>query len=539
MSDRELTFLDCTLRDGGYYNNWDFSIEVINRYLNAMQAADVDVVELGLRSVNNESFKGACAFTTDGFIRSLSVPPKLKIAVMVNAADLFRGDISLTTTLELLFPEPATSSPVSIVRIACHVEEFCAALPASLWLKDRGFKVGFNLMQISDRQQREIESLAQSAAEWPLDVLYFADSMGSMKPDEVAEKVSWLRKYWGGPLGIHTHDNMGLALLNSLRAIGEGVTWIDSTVTGMGRGPGNAKTEYLALEIAQSRDGTPNIVPLMSLVKNVFMPMQHNFGWGSNTYYYLAGKYGIHPTYVQEMLSDSRYSEEDILAVIEHFRIVGGRKFSIGKLDSARSFYQGPPRGTWQPSIVIEGRDVLLLGTGPGVAIHRQALEEYIRKVKPFVLALNAQSHISDDLIDARVACHPARLLADCEIHKKLTQPLITPASMLPAEVKNTLGDKVLYDYGLEVKANTFEFSKCHATLPTSLVIAYALAVITSGNARSIALAGFDGYAADDPRNKEMSNLFRLYSLQSSAIKLTAITPTRYDIAAKSIYGLI
>ncbi|MFH7588135.1 hypothetical protein, partial [Oceanimonas smirnovii] len=63
--------LDCTLRDGGYYNAWDFSPDLINDYLAAMQAAGVDIIELGLRSLKNAGFNGACAYTTDEFINSL------------------------------------------------------------------------------------------------------------------------------------------------------------------------------------------------------------------------------------------------------------------------------------------------------------------------------------------------------------------------------------------------------------------------------------------------------------------------------------
>ena len=59
--------LDCTLRDGGYYNNWNFPLDVTNKYLEAMAAAGVDIVELGLRSLINKSFKGASAYTTDSY----------------------------------------------------------------------------------------------------------------------------------------------------------------------------------------------------------------------------------------------------------------------------------------------------------------------------------------------------------------------------------------------------------------------------------------------------------------------------------------
>jgi len=266
--------------------------------------------------------------------------------------------------------------------------------------------------------------------------------------------------------------------------------------------------------------------------------MQAHFGWGTNPYYYLAGKYGIHPTYIQSMLSDSRYNEEDLLAVIEHLRVEGGKKFSLDTLDAARHFYCGEPTGQWSPRELFSGRDVLLLGTGPGVARHRDALERYIRDQKPLVLALNTQSAIDSELIDLRVACHPVRLLADCEAHTRLPQPLITPYSMLPADVRDSLAGKEVLDFGLNVEADSFEFTETHCTLPTSLVVGYALAVATSGQSGRILMAGFDGYGADDPRSREMHQLLEQYQAAEGALPMTAITPTRYGLDSESVYAL-
>ncbi|UCZ56941.1 aldolase catalytic domain-containing protein [Desulfurispirillum indicum] len=532
-----ISFLDCTPRDGGYYNSWDFPQEVMNDYLISMQAAGVNVVEMGMRSLKNDCFNGACAYTTDDYLRNLIIPSEITVGVMVNASEIV-GELALVDAMGKMFPEPASSSPVSLVRIACHVHEFSKALPASEWLKKQGYGVGFNLMQVADRSQEEIEALAAEASAWPLDVLYFADSMGSMNPEQTCRIIRWLRTHWKGQLGIHTHDNMGMALQNTLRALENGVTWVDSTVTGMGRGPGNARTEELAIELADIRGRKANFIPLLSLIRRYFSPLQQQYGWGTNPYYYLAGKYGIHPTYIQEMLSDSRYNEEDILAVIEHLRLEGGKKFSLDTLDAARHFYQGEPRGTWNPELLIGGREVLLLGTGPGVANYRAAIESYVRNKRPFVLALNTQSHIAPKLIDARIACHPTRLLADCEEHTKLPQPLITPAGMLPEEIRKALQGKTLLDFGIGVKSGAFSFEKTHCILPTSLVFAYALAVTTSGRANNILLAGFDGYGAGDPRNQEMNRLLDLYRQSSGSLPVVAITPTRYDVKSKSIYGM-
>lgn len=534
---KKISFLDCTLRDGGYYNDWDFPLPVIEEYLIAMSAAGIDIVELGLRSLQNRSFKGACAYTTDDFIRSLAVPSGLTVGVMINASELV-GETPYDDALKRMFPVEASDSPVDLVRIACHVHEFESALPAVAWLKKRGYQVGFNLMQVAERTEVEIKALARMAAGYPLDILYFADSMGSMNPEQTAQVIQWFRSEWKGAMGIHTHDNLGLALSNTLRALDEGVTWVDATVTGMGRGPGNARTEELAIELAERCGRAINIVPLMALLRKHFKPMQKKCGWGTNPYYYLAGKYGIHPTYIQEMLCDSRYSEEDMLAVIEHLRSEGG-KFSLNILDAARHCYRGQVNGTWSPKKVFAGRDVLLLGTGPGVAKHRQALERYIHQAKPLVVALNTQSAIESDLIDMRVACHPVRLLADCDAHRQLPQPLITPFSMLPEDVQASLGGKEVLDFGLNVDSDGFEFNDTHCAAPTSLVMAYAFAVITSGSANRILMAGFDGYSAEDPRNQEMNAIVKAYKASPGSIDLLSITPSRYDLEVKSVYGLI
>ncbi|MBE0470633.1 MAG: aldolase catalytic domain-containing protein [Methyloprofundus sp.] len=531
--------LDCTLRDGGYYNDWDFEPELVQDYLLAMDALQIDFVEIGFRSLKNDGFKGGCAYSADAFLNSLAIPPGLvnKIGIMINGSEIANPETQ-TANLEILF-NPKPESPVTLVRIACHVHEFINCLPAATWLKQQGYLVGFNLMQVADRTPAEITQLARAASNYPIDALYFADSMGSLNPQQVTHIIHAFQQGWQGALGIHTHDNMGQAIANSLQAVKSGVTWVDSTVTGMGRGPGNAQTEYLILALAEYRQTRGNPTKLFELIRKHFKPMQNRYGWGTNPFYYLAGQYGIHPTYIQEMLQDSRYSEEDILAVIDHLKIEGGKKFSLNTLEAARHFYSGEPRGTWQPASLLKDKTVLILGTGPGVKKYQAAIESFIEQTQPYVIALNTQSNIRQDLIDARAACHPVRLLADCHEHLKLPQPLITPASMLPEDVKAELQNKELLDFGIAVTSKGFAFHKNYCELPTSLVIAYALAIASSGQAKQINLAGFDGYSHGDPRNQEMIDLFKDYQQSLNAVKLYSLTPTNYQLPTKSVFGAI
>jgi 4-hydroxy 2-oxovalerate aldolase len=237
------------------------------------------------------------------------------------------------------------------------------------------------------------------------------------------------------------------------------------------------------------------------------------------------------------MLSDNRFSEEDILAAIEHLKEEGGKKFSIDSLNATRNFYQGENSGNWAPSEVLSGKPVLIIGAGPSTSNHKVAIESFVRKYKPVVVALNTQSTLAQELIDLRVASHPVRLLADCDSHVTLPQPLITPVSCLPKDVIASLEGKEMFDFGLDVVSDTFLVKDTSATLPNSLVISYALAIAASGCASTIYLAGFDGFGPGDNRTQEMQKVFNAFK-SATDIDVISITNTEYDIKSKSVYGM-
>lgn len=532
-----INILDCTLRDGGYYNNWDFDEKLVNDYLQTLDSLQIDFVEIGFRTLKDDSFKGAFAHSTDNYLNSLNIPEGLKnkIGVMINGSEIANPKTQIDC-LEKLF-KPKTKSPVSLVRIACHIHEFNNCLPASNWLKKNGYLVGFNLMQISDCSKKEITSYAKNASTFPIDVLYFADSLGSLDQQSLSKIIEAFKIGWKGDLGIHTHDNMGQAIANVKQSIKSGVSWIDSTITGMGRGPGNAQTEYLVLSLKERFKSQRSIIKLIKLIQKYFKPMQNNYGWGMNPFYFLAGQNGIHPTYVQEMIQDNRYNEEDILSVIDYLKIKGGKKFSFSNLDLARHFYSEKPEGSWEPENILKNESILILGSGPGIKKYQSAIENFIKNTKPYVIALNTQSNIRQELINARAACHPMRLLSDFHEHIKLPQPLITPFSMLPTNLKEELRNKEILNYGVEINNQGFSFHKNYCEIPVSLVMAYTIAIANSGKAKEILLAGFDGYSHEDPRRKEVDQILNIYQNTSNVIPIKSITTTRYSIPIKSIFS--
>ena len=526
----KINLLDCTFRDGGYYNNWNFKSKIIKDYLKAMLSANIDYIEIGFRSIKKNNLIGPTGDASDNFIKSLNIPKKIKIGVMVNASEIISYSNGSITAIEKIFV-PKKNSPISFVRIACHFHEYSKVFKSCKRLKELGYLVCINIMQCSAIEDKGIVKIGKTIPKDCVDVLYLADSLGGLNPKRLKSLIILIKKYWKKDLGIHTHDNMEKSLINSITAYDNGIRWIDGTVTGMGRGPGNAKIEYLILEFSTIRAKKFNLTKLNNLIEDYFIQLKEKHKWGSNYYYYLAGLYGIHPTYIQIMLSDSKYNKDDITFIIEQLKNKDARNFDPYKLETARFFFTGTPRGTWCPINVLKSKEILIIGAGPSIKSHKELIEDFIIDKKPVVIGLNATSEIDPKYIKIRAACHPVRLLTESHKYIKLKEPLITPYSMLPREVVSALKTKKVYDFGLTVQKGKFIVNNKHCVLPNAQVISYALAVAIAGNARKIYLAGIDGYVYDDSRKKGSDEeIFLLYKLNNISLSIYSITPTSYDI---------
>lgn len=530
----KINLLDCTLRDGGYYNNWDFSVELIEDYLKKLSESGIKFIELGFRSLDSKNYMGPCAHTKDSFIESLKIPRNINIGVMINASEIISNNPGNTEFINIV---SGNKSKIAFVRFACHFNEVEKILPYIALLKNKKIKIMLNLMQITEKSSLEIERITKVISKFNIDVLYFADSMGGLGPEKIGNIVNSLRKHWTKDIGFHAHDNMGKALTNSQHSINLGVSWIDCTVTGMGRGPGNVKTEYALIEFKDKLKNKFNIAPIIKLINERFTELKKKYNWGPNVYYFLSGLYGIHPTFIQSILKDLNLKSDEMLSVIENLRKDKATKFNRNLIEVGKQIYKGSTSGTWSPVTAIKKREVLIIGSGPSSTKHSDAIERFIKVKKPYVIALNDQKTIDEKLIDVRVACHTLRLASDLNRFKKILQPIVVPLKRLSKDQLKIFKKNIILDYGLEVQAGKFQFNKNFAIMPNSLTICYALAIANSGLSKKIFLSGLDGYSIDDPRRAEMDEVFKLYYLQKKYSEIVSITPTRYKIKSTSVYA--
>lgn len=532
-----LRLVDCTLRDGGYYNNWDFEPDVVANYLQAMDRCGIDVVEIGFRFTPKDRFLGPFAYSTDDHLARLALPQSAQLAVMVNASDLLTYPKGAEAAVDLLFDD-AASSPVSLVRVAAHFAEIDGCRTAIEKIRGLGYSIGFNLMQASRQKAATIEAAAAEVASWGLiDVLYFADSLGNMDEHSVRDTIDHLRAGWTGEIGIHAHDNMGIAQVNTLDAIEHGATWADGTVLGMGRGAGNAKTEFLIGELAKRGWSRYNAESLLPILMGDFRTLQQRHGWGTNLLYFMSAQDDIHPTYVQMMQASRQYDLGDMVGALKVLREMEGHSFSLDNLAQAMDGGATASRGTWDATEWLQGRDVLLLGAGPSANSHSDALARFIEKNEPAVLSLNTNPPVPENLVTAYVACHPNRIVMEAAQYGFLGRPLIIPLSSLPNAVRAAADGADSRDYGLEVAEGRFEAGATGCVLPARVVGAYAMAVATAAGAKRLLFAGFDGFEATDPRQAEMMEIFEAYQRMDGALPLVAITATSYALPHSSVYA--
>ncbi|MDC3104664.1 hypothetical protein OA383_02950 [Candidatus Pelagibacter bacterium] len=515
--------LDCTLRDGGYYNNWDFKFDFIQKYLNAIEKTNINYVEIGFRFNDQKKIKGLTGYTSDKLLNSLKIPNNILVGIMINASDLYTDEKFNLSNLKKLI-NSKSSKKIKFIRIACHYHEIIKIDKCIKYLKKLNLKIFINLMQISEIKNSQIKRVTQYLGKNSIEALYLADSLGSLSPKDIKQKVKYIKKLWRGDLGIHAHNNFNQALNNSITAINSGVKWVDSTITGMGRGPGNLKTEdilrYRKIKYSNS----------FFKVLDSFKNLKKKYKWGPNIYYKLAAKKKIHPTFVQKILSDSRYKKEDHSNLINLLGKSDARKFNPYKLINTAYFLKIKPRGYWKPSSLIKNKDILILGPGKNLIKSKVKIEKFIEKRDLFVIGLNIFKSIREELIKLRVSCHPFRLISDGPNYNKFKKKLVIPYSMLRDNLKKNIRLKnSFYDYGLSVANNkTIKIKNDHCILPFPLAVAYALSIAIAGKANSIMLAGFDGYKASDSDKDNTEEVFKIIKNRFIKKKITSLTKTNY-----------
>jgi len=405
--------LDCTIRDGGYLNNWRFDKRMVREVYRALSKSGIDVIEIGFRGTDkyfNRNEFGIWRFTDLADLKeTIGGISGAKLAIMGDYGKVDIDDFS-----------DDYREYVDLIRIAVHKDGTFKAIEMLEKLKDKGYRVSLNAMGITGYTEAELAELARALEDSSIDYLYIADSYGSILPDQMK---SLIEPFSGLPrtmIGFHPHNSLQMAFANTLEAIKLGVDMIDSTIYGMGRGAGNLPTEVILSYLQLSFADKYNVIPVLNCIDRFFTGIEVDEPWGYQLPYMLSGIFQCHPYYPKTLVDYREYSMEDIWNALEIVKKINPVGFSkeivqniiqsgmIGGLRKDHSAGRGeganglslkeatPERGPDAHNKVKapyldrhKGRDFIILANGPTLKEYGSRIEEFISKYHPVVLGGN------------------------------------------------------------------------------------------------------------------------------------------------------
>ena len=512
----DFNILDCTLRDGGYYTNWDFDWALVEGYSRAMERLPVTYVEIGYRSIPLKGYLGEYFYCPDHVMRELkALMPSKKLAIILNEKDIRKEVVK-----DLLTP---AIPYISLIRIAVDPKNFERAITLAKAIKEMGFEVAFNVMYMSNWKEDNRFLDLLNGMDDVIDFFYMVDSFGGIIPDDIKEIIALVRSKTSVKLGFHGHNNLEMALINTITALEQGCVMVDATVTGMGRGAGNLRTELLMTYLKSKDILDVKFSPLSNVVAS-FEDLKRNYGWGTNMPYMFSGAFSLPQKQVMEWVGMNRYPLVNIINALNNQKESLEDNIELSKL-----------------SADVDIDSAIILGGGPSTINHISAIKQLAAKSSNLCLIhagvrnVTAYSEIENKQYYALAGFESEKLLLGTRDISELKHTCVYPP--YPRKMGTVIPDS-LKKISVELKAITFTNASSDSPLAIAIQTALDLGI------NKLFMAGFDGYDATINQvqfklAQENQNILK-DAAKLKGVQITFVTPTRYrNVQSTSIYSLI
>jgi len=506
---KNFKILDCTLRDGGYYTNWDFKPQLVDNYLKAIEGLPIDYIEIGYRNLKQNVYKGEFFYTPLETLKKVKSLTSKLVVLIIDEKNLSEDDIK-----EVIEP---CREYIEMIRIAIDPERFDLGIKKASVVRKLGYKVAFNVMYLSKWIDDNSFHKKLNGIEQHIDYLYLVDSYGSVYPKDINRLLKKIKLITPVKLGFHGHNNMELALANSIEAVSSGVEIIDATILGMGRGAGNLKTELLLTQISKTQEIDFNLI---SNIVSEFHLLKKKYSWGTNLPYMISGFHSIPQKKVMDWLGKKFISFNSIIQALESSI---SNKEEIGL-----------------PMIKFEkGYDkVLIVGGGNTVDENIDAIKNFLLKNKNSLIVFSSSRHIK----------HFLDIPND-----KMISFIGNEMDRFKISIKNNPNLKIIFppsprEFGTYLpkgwESQSFELEKNHKLkVPEYTHCSLSMQIGLKTKLKTFYVVGFDGYK-ENSRNKNFREVFYeneeiFKNFLNEGIELISLTPSLYkSFIPDSIYSI-
>ena len=485
--------LDCTLRDGGYINNWDFSRHFGEALYRAVSVAGVDYIEVGFFEPGAKAGLPWTNLRADD-LRSIrgDLHEGTAIAVMINYGSVTLDDV----------PD-AKDYPADLIRVAApkSAAEEATAFAAALTAK--GYRTTINYMGISNYTNQEILGLVDLMNRFKdeVDYFYVADSFGSLMPKRTREIFTTLRFGTDAALGFHPHNNLQLAFANCLEAMEAGVDIIDGSIFGMGRGAGNLFTDAMLAYYEQCDPERYHLVTVLQFADLYMEAQKESYSWGYSLPQLLSGIFHCHPNYPTNLLREKAYTANDIYGMLRKLPEANKSRYSIEQLEQMKEghFSKLAAGAAVECSSSIadlcakNNKRALLICGGSSVAAYQGKIANFIEASDVSVFAVNnPQPPLPADGV---FFGNRRRVLQYFDQIPKDSEVVFGPEIHAGAEVNFAL-KKVSRVNALKIMPGGE--SPYPMVLPSNSAIEAILGLVQLGY-QEIFICGLDGYSSNGP----------------------------------------
>jgi 4-hydroxy 2-oxovalerate aldolase len=472
-----IRILDCTLRDGGYINNWQFSEKAIKSIIRGLSGAGIDIIECGFLK---EGGVGGNQ-TLYGDVAQIKHHIGVKLPSTIYVAMIAYGDMGQDAVTK------RGLETIDGIRLTFHNEEWEATKILAQGLIEKGYLVFIQPVGTISYSDQELLALIHEVNALNPYAFYLVDTLGSMYQNDLL-RMFYLVDHNLNPdicIGFHSHNNLQLAFSNALSLLllhTKREIIIDSSVFGMGRAAGNLCTELVAQYINNNVMLRYNITSILEIMDHDILPIYAQTPWGYSVPMFLAATQLCHPDYVSYLINKQTIAVQSIQNILDE--IPKGKRHLYDKqlIEKLYLEYQShfiDDSATLQKlSKMLSDRHILLLAPGMTIHTEREKINKFIGENNPFVIAVNFVPDFPVNYVfisNARRLDIFADILSGGEYHLIVTSNLSAPKNVSEVLVVNYSS---LLNQGEE---------RDNAGL-------MVLELMTRLNIKTVALAGFDGF---------------------------------------------
>lgn len=386
-----IKILDCTLRDGGYINDFKFGKKTIKKIINKLSKSNIDIIECG--------FIKECEFNEDKSL--FNSVEKIKYYIGNKNENIMYVGMIAQPYISIDKIKYNDGTGIDGIRLTFHENEIDEAIEYAKMLMNKNYKVFIQPVGTTSYSDENLLKLIRKVNEINPYAFYIVDTLGGMYKNDLLRLFYLVDNNLNKSIkvGFHSHNNLQLSFSNAQELTMVHTNReiiIDSSVYGMGRGAGNLCTELLARYINDNLSYKYNIVHLLEIIDEYLMPIYDKYPWGYSVPYYIASVNDCHPNYASFLINKQTISVKEISNILNCIEKEKRHLYDEEYIESIYIEYQSniiDDRNTIEKiKSLISDRDVVVLAPGKSIEKEKNGINKFINSNNVFVININFKS---------------------------------------------------------------------------------------------------------------------------------------------------